>query len=72
MTAAQKSSPAASPARPEAATTQKRWVRKGPVQVVLNQILKQEERVVELKEQLSREQRELEKLHKAKEVLEAK
>lgn len=77
MTAAQKPSPAGTPpARPDSTSpgsdAKKRWVRKGPIQVVLNQIPKQEKRVAELKEQLSREQRELEKLLKVKEALEAK
>ena len=77
MTAAQKkASAAATPSRPApaplGATGRKPWVRKSPVEVVLDQIRKQEDRVAELQEQFNREKRELEKLQKAKEVLEAK
>jgi len=64
--------PPARPATSSATTGRKPWVRRSTVDVVLNQISKQEERVAELQEQLTREKRELEKLHKAKEVLEAK
>jgi hypothetical protein len=69
--------PAPAPSRPlspETVGTAKRkpWVRRGPVEVVLDQIRKQENRVAELEEQLTHEKRELQKLQKAKEVLEAK
>ena len=50
----------------------KPWIRRTPVEVVLDQIRKQEERVAELEEQFNRERRELQKLQRAKEVLEAK
>jgi hypothetical protein len=59
----------------ETATTtsqRKAWIRKTPVEVVLDQIHKQEQRVAELEAQFKHEKRELEKLQKAKEVLEAK
>ncbi len=76
MTAAQKQPPAAPPpGRPAPASPtpgRKTWVRKSTVDIVLAQITKQEGRVADLQEQLTREKRELEKLHKAKEVLEAK
>ena len=67
---------AAAPGRPTpptgATAGRKPWVRKSPVEVVLDQIRKQEERLAELQDQLNREKRELDKLQKAKEVLEAK
>jgi len=61
--------------RPETPTTtsqRKPWIKKTPVEVVLDQIRKQEQRVAELQAEFNREKRELEKLQKAKEVLEAK
>jgi len=48
------------------------WVKKTPVEVVLEQINKQEQKVQAMEAELTREKRELQKLSKAKEVLEAK
>jgi len=59
-----KSAPAAQPAR-------KSWVKKTPVEVVLEQIDKQEEKVAGLREELTHEERELTKLQQARKVLEA-
>ena len=64
-------------APPAAAGTQpakagrKSWVKKTPVEVVLEQIAKQEEKVNDLREGLKHEERELVKLQQAKKVLEA-
>jgi hypothetical protein len=49
----------------------KPWVKKTPVQVVLDQITKQEEKVNDMREELKKEERELQKLQQAKKVLEA-
>jgi uncharacterized small protein (DUF1192 family) len=49
----------------------KTWIKKTPVEIVLDQIGKQEERVAGLRAELTREERELAKLQKAKSVLEA-
>lgn len=49
----------------------KPWVKKTPVEVVLEQIGKQEEKVNDLRNDLKREERELQKLQQAKKVLEA-
>lgn len=49
----------------------KPWVKKTPVEVVLEQIGKQEDKVNELREELKKEERELTKLQQAKKVLEA-
>lgn len=49
----------------------KPWVKKTPIEHVLEQIGKQEERVNELREELKKEERELQKLQQAKKVLEA-
>jgi len=52
-------------------TTRKAWIKKTPVEVVLKQIGKQEEKVAGMRAELTREERELAKLQKAKAVLEA-
>jgi hypothetical protein len=49
----------------------KPWIRRTPVDVVLAQITKQQERVAELQEELTREKRGLEKLEAARKVLES-
>lgn len=49
----------------------KAWVKKTPVEHVLEQIGKQEEKVNELRDELKKEERELAKLQQAKKVLEA-
>jgi hypothetical protein len=49
----------------------KPWVKKTPVDVVLDQIAKQESRVNDMREELKKEERELQKLLQAKKVLEA-
>lgn len=54
-----------------ATTGRKPWVKKTPVEVVLEQIGKQEEKVSDLREELKKEERELQKLQQAKKVLEA-
>lgn len=64
------------PGKPPTPTASKResrkpWVKKTPVEVVLDQIAKQEEIVTDMREQLKREERELQKLQQAKKVLEA-
>jgi hypothetical protein len=49
----------------------KPWVKKTPVEVVLEQIAKQEAKVSDMREELKKEERELQKLQQAKKVLEA-
>jgi hypothetical protein len=61
--------PAAQPT--EDATTRKAWVPKTPVDVVLDQIGKQEKRVATMQKDLDLEKTQLGKLLKAKAVLEA-
>jgi hypothetical protein len=56
---------------PEPSTGRKPWIRKTPVEVVLEQIGKQEERVAAMREELAHEERELAKLQQARKVLEA-
>ncbi|HET6844927.1 MAG TPA: hypothetical protein VFK06_25070 [Candidatus Angelobacter sp.] len=62
--------PASSPGAPTT-SARKAWVKKTPVEVVLEQIAKQEDKVNDLREELKREERELQKLQQAKKVLEA-
>jgi len=57
---------------PESTSGRKPWVKKTPVEIFLEQIAKQEERVAELREALAHEERELEKLQEARTVLERK
>jgi hypothetical protein len=66
--------PAAATAAPSTSTTtssRKPWVKKTPVEIVLEQIGKQEEKVAGMRKELAREERELGKLQQAKKVLEA-
>lgn len=77
MTPEKKQTPSsAAPTRPAASTStgtgRKPWIRKSATDVVLDQIHKQEERVADLQEELNREKRVLDKLQKAKDVLEEK
>lgn len=58
-------------APPAQSSTRKPWVKKTPVEIVLEQIGKQEEKVAGMRKELAREERELTKLQQAKKVLEA-
>lgn len=75
MTAAPKSDQAHPRSQPQSATdapARRAWVKKTPVEIVLDQIQKQETRVEEMEKEFNREKRELQKLLEAKKVLEAK
>ena len=61
-----------SPVRSTESGGRKPWIKKTPVEVVLEQINKQEQKVQQMEADLTREKREFQKLLKAKEVLEAK
>jgi hypothetical protein len=61
---------AAAPAA-TSAPSRKAWIKKTPVDVVLEQIGKQEEKVAGMRKELAREERELAKLQQARKVLEA-
>jgi len=56
---------------PSGPQARKPWVKKTPVEVVLEQIAKQEAKVNDMREELKKEERELQKLQQAKKVLEA-
>lgn len=49
----------------------KPWIKKTPVEVVLEQLDKQEQRVAGMREELAHEERELAKLTQARKVLES-
>jgi hypothetical protein len=73
-TAASSQSPAGQRSAASTSTTstgRRPWVKKTPVEVVLEQIRKQEEKVTEMREAISHEERELSKLQQAKKVLES-
>jgi hypothetical protein len=73
MTAQKTTSATAHTAAPAAISTSNRkvWIKKTPVEVVLEQIGKQEQKVAEMRNELAREERELAKLTQARKVLEA-
>ena len=66
-----KAGPSTEPSTTPEGSGRKAWVKKTPVEIVLKQIRKQEERVNEMREDLKKEERELQKLQQAKKVLEA-
>ena len=47
----------------------KPWIKKTPVEIILEQVKKQEEKVAELKKELAKEEGELQKMRKATELL---
>jgi hypothetical protein len=59
------------PAADSQAKQRKAWVPKTPVEVVLEQIARQEKKVGELREELKKEESTLTRLNQAKKVLEA-
>ena len=61
----------AAPSAAAPAAPRKTWVKKTPVEVVLEQLTKQEDRVAGMRAELAREERELSKLQEARKVLEA-
>ena len=50
-------------------TKRKPWIKKTPVEIILEQVAKQEEKVAELKKELAKEEGELQKMRKATELL---
>jgi hypothetical protein len=47
----------------------KTWIKKTPVEIILEQVKKQEEKVAEMKKALAKEEAELQKMRKATELL---
>jgi len=60
------------PTPPAQSSTRKPWIKKTPIEVFLEQIEKQEEKVTDLRKALALEERGLAKLQEARKVLEAK
>jgi len=50
----------------------KAWVKKSPVEIILEQVAKQEEKVAALRKELEKEEGELKKMQDATELLQAK
>lgn len=73
MNAIKTASATAQTAAPTTTSTSSRkaWIKKTPVEIVLEQIGKQEEKVAEMRKELAQEERELSKLQQARKVLEA-
>jgi hypothetical protein len=75
MSADKKNEPGKAPTAPAstgpAPNTRKAWIPKSPIDVMLDQIRKQEEKVSRLQAEIDAEKLTLTKLRKAKEVLEA-
>jgi uncharacterized small protein (DUF1192 family) len=65
------STPSSKPGPETASGSRKAWVKKTPSEVVLGEIRKQEARVAEMRKELEREERELQKLQAARKALEA-
>lgn len=65
------SQPPAPAAGSQTTTKRKAWTPKTPVEVVLQQIARQEKKVGELREELKKEEASLTRLQQAKRVLEA-
>jgi hypothetical protein len=53
-------------------TKRKGWIKKSPVEIILEQVSKQEEKVAELRRELTKEEAELKKMQDATKLLSAK
>jgi cell division protein FtsB len=53
-------------------TTRKAWIKKTPVEIILEQVAKQEEKVVALRKETAKEEGELKKMQDATKLLQAK
>jgi hypothetical protein len=53
-------------------TQRKAWVKKTPVEIILEQVAKQEEKVAALRKDLTKEEGELKKMQDATKMLQAK
>ena len=51
------------------AAKRKPWIKKTPVEIILEQVKKQEEKVADMKKELAKEEGELQKMRKATELL---
>lgn len=74
MTAQKKGAPEGSSSQQGAAsqaddTKRKPWVKKTPVEIILEQVAKQKEKVEEMKKELQKEEGELKKMQEATKLL---
>jgi hypothetical protein len=56
----------------ESGAKRKAWIKKTPVEIILEQVAKQEEKVAELRKELAKEEGELKKMQDATKLLQAK
>jgi hypothetical protein len=56
----------------DSGTKRKPWVKKSPVEIILEQVAKQEEKVAALRKELAKEEGELKKMQDATKLLQAK
>jgi len=61
----------ASSAKPSDGAKRKSWVKKTPVEIILEQVKKQEEKVAEIRKELAKEEAALQKMQKATDALKA-
>ena len=75
MTAQKQGQPAAGAASGDTGSggaKRKAWIKKTPVEIILEQVAKQEEKVVVLRKELAKEEGELKKMQDATKLLQAK
>ena len=56
----------------DSGTKRKAWVKKSPVEIILEQVAKQEEKVAAMRKELAKEEGELKKMQDATKLLQAK
>jgi hypothetical protein len=56
----------------DSGTKRKPWVKKSPVEIILEQVAKQEEKVAAMRKELTKEEGELKKMQDATKLLQAK
>jgi hypothetical protein len=56
----------------DSGTKRKPWIKKSPVEIILEQVAKQEEKVAAMRKELTKEEGELKKMQDATKLLQAK
>lgn len=72
MTAQKQGQAAAGASAGESGGKRKAWIKKSPVEIILEQVHKQEEKVAALRKELAKEEGELKKMQDATRLLQAK
>lgn len=72
MTAQKQGQPAAGASAGESGAKRKAWIKKSPVEIILEQVHKQEEKVAALRKELAKEEGELKKMQDATRLLQTK